>query len=206
MGGAQLEAALPGGVTEDQVGLEPALRGLLEVGAQPAAPFARSFGREHHDALERRSQLDCPGCRLRGDRDQVRSRDDQQVAAGAHRAIGLAEALERAADRLRDEGEEQADQEDEAGDDLEDTDRAGGGALVVLQRGGVEQVEGRPPERFAEALVLVEGELGERRAAQQHDGDRAQQHDEAAAGRLQGPGEHLSRSAASTCGRSRPAT
>ena len=62
-------------------------------------------------------------------------------SVGAHRPVGLAEPLERAGHHLGDEGEEEADQEDQAGDHLEDADRPLRGALVVVQAGGVEQMQ-----------------------------------------------------------------
>jgi hypothetical protein len=84
--------------------------------------------------------------------------EDRERGAGR---VGLAEALQRAGEGLGDEGEEQPDEEDEAGDHLEEPDRPLRRPLVVLQAGGIEDVQDRRPECAAEAAVLVKGEVGE---------------------------------------------
>ncbi len=89
------------------------------------------------------------------------------MVAAAHRPVGLAEPLERVGEGLGDEGEEQADEEDEAGDHLEEPDRPFGRVAVVVQAGGVEHVQDRRPERLAEVAELPEGVVGDRGAAEQ---------------------------------------
>ena len=115
------------------------------------------------------------------------------MVAAAHRPVRLAESFQRGADALGDEGEEQADEEDEPGHRLEEADRPFGGVAVVVQAGGVEQVQDRRPERLAVVVELVEGVVGDGGAAEDQHGDgRDQQHDPAAR-RLHRTSQHAGR-------------
>ena len=110
-----------------------------------------------------------------------------------HRPVGLPEPLQRVGDDLGDEGEEQADQQDEAGDDLEDTDRPFGRVVVLVQAGGVEHVQDRRPERLAEVVELGEREMGERGAAQQHHRHRRDQQSDPSRRRFGRSSQHAGR-------------
>ncbi len=186
--GPQLEAGVAGGVAEEQ--LDPqAVRRLVELLADLLAGLTRRLRRQHHQAFD--SGRVALGRHHPGnDPDQVGAADDEQVVAGMDRPVGLSELRQRSPHHLGDEGEEQADEEDEPGDDLEDADRPLRRPLVVLQGRGVEQMQGGRPEGAAVVGELVEGEVGERGAAEQDDCHGADQERDPAHRRFGNPSPH----------------